>query len=178
MPLIPGSGATSYDTQEMHGAKYEFVGGVSMPSFVAIKSGISALLTPLGAAPTAAAPKIPEQQTHDTVYTYDDGERRVITELPNGSKTVRRELKEAKMTMNFELPAAPYDLRVMVSLEDSRPITEAAAATNGTGVHGESSSSAANAMVLPGWRTTRRRRRISWESPAQTPPDQVSQHIC
>jgi mRNA capping enzyme, catalytic domain len=170
MPTIPGSGAISLDQQEMKGMDLEFVGGVSGPAFTAIRAGVPALFSPAAAVPDAASPstKVPEKHTADTVYTYEEGLRLVVLEkggVPVPSSAWRRETKEAKLTMNFQLPAAPYDMRVMVSVEDVRPAADIAGAANGTG--------AAAAQPPADWMTQRRRRRVTWESPPGCPPDRA-----
>jgi mRNA capping enzyme, catalytic domain len=172
MPTIPGSGAISLDQQEMKGMDLEFVGGVSGPAFTAIRAGVPALFSPAAAPADAATPtaKVPEKHTADTVYTYEEGLRLVVLEkggVPVPPSAWRRETKEAKLTMNFQLPAAPYDMRVMVSVEDVRPAADLAD-TNG------SATAAAAAQQPPAdWMTQRRRRRVTWESPPGCPLDRA-----
>ncbi|KAG5188928.1 hypothetical protein JKP88DRAFT_353262 [Tribonema minus] len=198
---VPGSGAISRDMQEMKQAQYEFVGGVSGPAFNAIKGGAAALyaVAPAAAAPGAdpaaaalaaaaaaarikgecrvrvgAAPGVGCAQTlsADTVYTYEDGARVVVAD----AGTVRRETKDAKLTMNFQLPSAPYDFRVMVSVEDAQEPAAAdaalAAAVRAAAAAGPAAvAAAAAAAAPPGWRQRRRRRRATWQSPREAPPE-------
>lgn len=90
----------------------------------------------------------------------------------------RREAKEQVVTMNFHLPAAPYDFRIMVNVEDSlgkvTPDANAAAAEAAAvaTAGGTAAAVAAAAAGVPSdWTSKRRRRRVSWSSSKDAPAD-------
>ncbi|CAM9426379.1 unnamed protein product [Ascophyllum nodosum] len=119
----------------MRRQRLRFVSGVSPTDFEAVKGEIGRKYG------TTGRPK------KEIVYLYDTGNlqnQRVVLEAGQSSPYLER--KEAMQQMNFELPAAPYDLRVQASIEHTKeplPGTE----------------------PPPGASGRRTKRRISWKSP-------------
>lgn len=135
MPSVPGSGAITMEPDMMQRQRLRFVSGISAADFEAVKEEIGRRYKTSGR---------PHQEA---VYVYDSGSlqnQRVVMEAGRSSPYVER--KETRKQMNFELPAAPYDLRVQASVEHTKEPLE------GT-------------EPPPGVSRKRTKRRISWKSP-------------
>lgn len=137
-PTIPGSGAVQIEPDMMRRRGLRFVSGVSPPVFGTVKQEIGRRYGTT------------ERATKEVVYVYDSGRMRDQRVIFDGVNPPHCERKETKKQVNFQLPAASYDLRVQASLE------EAMEPMQGTD-------------PPEGWSGRRTKRRVSWKSPSNVP---------
>ncbi len=72
-PTIPGSGAESLDKQQMEEVRYEFIPGVSQPTFLQIQRAAPELLATPG-----HHHHCKEIVIEDRVYVYENGLRAIV----------------------------------------------------------------------------------------------------
>lgn len=142
-PTVPGSGAIQIDPDMMRRRGLRFVSGVSSPVFNAVKDEVA---RKYGTAEIA---------TKEVVYLYDSGRLRDQRVIVDGTRPPYCERKEMRQQVNFQMPAAPYDLRVQASVERAmEPIP---------GTEGPPE----------GWSAVRTKRRVSWKSPSDLPEEEA-----
>lgn len=135
-PGVPGSGALTLDTETMRRRGLRFVSGVSAPDFDAIKDDVGRKYGTVG------------QPSREVVYVYDSGRLRDQRVIMDGVNPPKLESKGSKHQVNFQMPSAPYDLRVQASLEQTVETL--------TGTEPPS-----------GWSGRRTKRRVTWQSPEE-----------
>lgn len=146
-PSIPGSGAVKIEAETMRGQGLRFVSGVSPPMFASVNDSI------------ARSYKKGQRQSTEVVYLFDSGPLQGQRVVVDGAKPPYREHKQSRPPMNFQLPAADYDLRVHASIENLPVLL--------LGPDGKP-------MAVPGnWSGKRTKRRVSWESPPDTPQNEA-----
>ncbi|CAM9213255.1 unnamed protein product [Chrysoparadoxa australica] len=110
-PHNPGSGAETKYTPDMKTLELEFVSGVSEPSMEQIRRSTADMF------PVNMKPKYRPKEYTEVIYSYSDETRVAVDEA--GKE--RREKKSALYQVSYQLPSAPYDLRLTVSLEEKNP---------------------------------------------------------
>lgn len=147
-PGIPGSGAVQIDAEVMRHHRLRFVSGVSLPVFDRVKEEVGRKYG------------VAERASKEVVYVYDSGQLRDQRVVMDGASPPYCERKEARHQVNFQLAAAPYDLRVQASLEQ-RVAPEMAGLQPGS--------------IEPpqGWSGRRTKRRFSWKSDSSMSEDEA-----
>lgn len=138
-PGIPGSGAVQIDSEVMRHHRLRFVSGVSAPVFDRAKQEVGRKFG------------VAERASQDVVYVFDSGPMQSQRVVMDGASPPYCERKEAKHQVNFQLAAAPYDLRVQAS-QEQRLGPEAAGLRPGSNEPPQ------------GWSRRRTKRRLSWKS--------------
>ncbi len=87
-PTIPGSGAESLDKQQMDEVRYEFIPGVSQPSFLQIQRAAPELLATPG-----HHQRCREMFHEDRVYVYENGLRAFVGQGIKDPREVKYERK-------------------------------------------------------------------------------------
>ena len=141
-PGIPGSGAVQIEPDMMRMRHLRFVSGVSPPVFGTVKEEIGRRYGTT------------ERASKEVVYLYDSGRMRGQRVILDGVNPPHCERKETQQQVNFQLPAAPYDLRVQASHE------KAMEPMQGT-------------EPPEGWSSRRTKRRVSWKSSSSLPEDEA-----
>lgn len=147
-PGIPGSGAMQIDPEVMRHRGLRFVSGVSAPAFDAVKEEVGRKYG------------VVERTSKEVVYVYDSGRMRDQRVVMDGVNPPFCERKETRQLVNFQLPAAPYDLRVQASQEQRVP-PEAAGLQPGSNEPPQ------------GWSGRRIKRRFSWKSDPSMSEDEA-----
>lgn len=147
-PGIPGSGAVQIDAEVMRHHRLRFVSGVSPPVFDRVKEEVGRKYG------------VAERASKEVVYVYDAGQMRDQRVVIDGINPPYCERKEARHQVNFQLAAAPYDLRVQASLEQ-RVAPEAAGLQPGSNEPPQ------------GWSGRRTKRRFSWKSDSSMSEDEA-----
>lgn len=147
-PGIPGSGAVQIDTEVMRHHRLRFVSGVSPPVFDRVKEEVGRKYG------------VAERASKEIVYVYDGGQMRDQRVVMDGISPPYCERKEARHLANFQLAAAPYDLRVQASLEQ-RVAPEVAGLQPGS------------SEPPQGWSGRRTKRRFSWKSDSSMSEDEA-----
>lgn len=147
-PGIPGSGAVQIDVDVMRHHRLRFVSGVSPPVFDRVKEEVGRKYG------------VAERASKEVVYVYDAGQMRDQRVVMDGVSPPYCERKEARHLVNFQLAAAPYDLRVQASMEQ-RVAPEMAGLQPGSNEPPQ------------GWSGRRTKRRFSWKSDSSMSEDEA-----
>lgn len=147
-PGIPGSGAVQIDPEVMRHHRLRFVSGVSPPVFDRVKEEVGRKYG------------VAERASKEVVYVYDAGQMQGQRVVMDGVGPPYCERKEARHLVNFQLAAAPYDLRVQASLEQ-RVAPEMAGLQPGSNEPPQ------------GWSGRRTKRRFSWKSDSSMSEDEA-----
>ena len=147
-PSVPGSGAVQIDAEDMRRSRLRFVSGVSPPVFDRVKEEVGRKYG------------VAERASKEVVYVYDAGQMRDQRVVMDGAGPPYCERKEARHQVNFQLAAAPYDLRVQASLEQ-RVAPEMAGLQPGSNEPPQ------------GWSGRRTKRRFSWKSDSSMSEDEA-----
>lgn len=139
-PNIPGSGAVQIEPELMRRRGLRFVSGVSAPVFDAVKDEVGRKYGTT------------ERSSKEVVFVYDSGRLRDQRVIMDGTNPPYFERKETRQQINFQLPAAPYDLRVQASLEQTMEPMQ-------------------GSDPPEGWSGRRTKRRFSWKSPSGLPEE-------
>ncbi len=100
-PTIPGSGAESLDKQQMAEVRYEFIPGVSQPSFLQIQCAAPELLATPG-----HHQRCREMLQEDRVYVYEDGLRAIVGQGIKDPREVKYERKVTDSQFNDQFICA------------------------------------------------------------------------
>eukprot|EP00903_Cladosiphon_okamuranus_P014342 g13316.t1 len=147
-PSIPGSGAVQIDPEAMRHHRLRFISGVSPPVFDRVKEEVGRKYG------------VAERASKEVVYVYDAGQMRDQRVVMDGVGPPYCERKEARHLVNFQLAAAPYDIRVQASLEQ-RVAPEMAGLQPGSHEPPQ------------GWSGRRTKRRFSWKSDSSMSEDEA-----
>lgn len=147
-PGVPGSGAVQIDPNMMRQSGLRFVSGVSPPVFARIKEEVGRKYG------------VAERASKEIVYVYDSGHMRDQRVVMDGTNPPYCERKEARQQVNFQLAAAPYDLRVQAS-QEQRLAPEVSGLQPGSNEPPQ------------GWSGRRTKRRFSWKSASSMPEDEA-----
>lgn len=139
-PACPGAGAVEIGGNAEGGPQTRFFSGVTRGAFEEMKATVAGL----------GGGTIEASHLHEIVYLYAD-KRRIRCEVPKNGKlpsgvtpTGILESKRKLIEVNVALPAAPYDLRLTVAVENEENATQ---------------------TVVTGWESRRAKIRTSYKDP-------------